>query len=64
MLTLSCWQVRAELSAFHDQELPVEDRIAIADHLDGCPVCRLEASDLAAISEALHVTRARPKTWR
>jgi hypothetical protein len=56
MLTLSCWQVRAELSAFHDQELPVEERIAIADHLDSCPVCRLETSDLAAISEALRVT--------
>ena len=56
MLTLSCGQVRAELSAFHDQELPVEDRIAISDHLEGCPSCRLEASDLAAISEALHAT--------
>jgi hypothetical protein len=56
MLTLGCWQVRAELSAFHDQELPVEDRIAIADHLEACPVCRVEANDLAAISEALHAT--------
>jgi anti-sigma factor RsiW len=56
MLRLSCWQVRSELSAFHDQEMPVEDRIAIADHLDACPVCRVEASDLVAISEALHST--------
>ena len=56
MLTLSCRQVRAELSAFHDQELPVGDCIAISDHLKGCPSCYLEASDLAAISEALHAT--------
>ena len=33
-----------------------EDRIAIADHLEGCPVCRVEANDLAAISGALHAT--------
>jgi anti-sigma factor RsiW len=56
MLTLSCAQVRAELSAFYDEELPVTERIAIADHLDACPACRLEADDLAAISEALHAT--------
>ena len=29
MLTWSCEQVRAELSAFYDEELPVADRIAI-----------------------------------
>jgi hypothetical protein len=56
MLTVSCDQVRVELSAFHDEELPVAERIAIADHLASCAACRLEASDLAAISEALHVT--------
>ena len=56
MLTRSCEQVRAELSAFHDEELPVADRIAIADHLDRCPSCRLEADDLATIGEALHST--------
>jgi hypothetical protein len=56
MLTLRCLQVRGELSAFHDEELPVEDRIAIADHLSQCAGCRLEASDLAAISQALHAS--------
>ena len=56
MLTVSCEQVRGELSAFHDEELPVTERIAIADHLVSCASCRLEASDLAAISEALHAT--------
>jgi hypothetical protein len=56
MLTWSCQQVRAELSAFHDEELPVTDRIAIADHLDACPSCRLEADDLELIGQALHAT--------
>jgi hypothetical protein len=53
MLKLSCDDVREELSAFHDEELSIADRIAIADHLEGCPACRLEASDVAAMSDAL-----------
>jgi hypothetical protein len=53
MLTLTCEYVRDELSAFRDEELAIETRIAIADHLESCPSCRLEASDLDAIGEAL-----------
>jgi hypothetical protein len=56
MLTWSCEQVRAELSAFYDEELPVGDRIAITDHLNACASCRLEAEDLELIGEALHAT--------
>ena len=56
MLTLSCDQVRAELSAFYDEELPVTARIAISDHLEACPACRVEADDLSAISQALRAT--------
>lgn len=56
MLTWSCEQVRAELSAFYDEELPVTDRIAISDHLDACPSCRLEADDLEVIGDALQAT--------
>lgn len=56
MLTLSCEQVRAKLSAFHDAELAVGERIAIADHLDACASCSVEAGDLAAISAALQAT--------
>jgi hypothetical protein len=56
MLTWSCEQVRAELSAFYDEELSVADRIAISDHLDGCPACRLEADDLELIGDALQAT--------
>jgi anti-sigma factor RsiW len=56
MMTWSCEQVRADLSAFYDEELPVADRIAISDHLDGCPSCRLEADDLELIGDALQST--------
>ena len=53
MLTLRCDQVRPKLSAFHDEELSFADRIAISDHLDACPGCRLEAADLMEISRAM-----------
>lgn len=56
MLTLSCAYVRSELSAYHDEELPVADRIAIADHLEHCPACAVEADDLVAMSEALRAS--------
>jgi hypothetical protein len=56
MLTWSCERVRCELSAYYDEELPITDRIAIADHLDDCPGCAVEASDVRAISEALQVS--------
>ena len=56
MLTWNCARVRAELGAFFDEELPVADRIAISDHLDGCASCRLEADDLQLIGEALQST--------
>lgn len=56
MLTWNCTQVRAELGAFYDEELPIADRIAIADHLDGCASCRLEADDLDVIGKALQGT--------
>ena len=56
MLTWSCEQVRTELGALYDEELPVPDRIAIADHLEACASCRLEADDLQMMREALHAT--------
>src|SRR5947207_11335622 len=59
MLTMACADVRRELSAYHDEELSVGERIAIGDHLDNCPSCAVEADDLMAIREALHaVSRA------
>jgi hypothetical protein len=56
MLTWNCEQVRVELSAFYDKELTVTERIAIADHLDSCASCRLEADDLELIGEVLQAS--------
>jgi hypothetical protein len=56
MLTWTCARVRDDLSAYFDEELPIGDRIAISDHLDQCPSCRLEADDVEAISMALQST--------
>ncbi len=56
MLTWNCERVRGELSAFYDEELPVDARIAISDHLDACASCRLEAEDLEFIGDALQAT--------
>ena len=53
MLIIKCTDVRRDLSAFHDEELSIGERIAIADHLENCPGCALEADDLAAMRDAL-----------
>jgi hypothetical protein len=56
MLRLSCSYVRADLSACHDEELSVQTRIAIAEHLADCPSCAVEAEDLRAMRDALRAT--------
>lgn len=48
-----CVDVRERLEAFHDGELPVEDRIAIQNHLTECVACTLEAKDLASLTAVL-----------
>lgn len=53
---IRCADVRRDLSAFHDEELWIGERIAIADHLENCPGCALEADDLAAMRDALQST--------
>jgi hypothetical protein len=53
MLTMNCADVRRNLSAYHDEELGVGERIAIRDHIENCPSCAVEADDLTAIRGAL-----------
>jgi anti-sigma factor RsiW len=50
---MNCADVRRDLSAFHDEELSIGERIAIADHLENCPGCAVEADDLMTMREAL-----------
>ena len=55
MLTMSCTDVRRELSAYFDEELSIGERIAITDHLENCPGCAVEIDDLIAMRDALQV---------
>ncbi|MBI3402618.1 MAG: zf-HC2 domain-containing protein [Acidobacteria bacterium] len=54
MKKLSCVTARRRLQAFHDQELPVPEQIAVSAHLDGCDACMASLADLQAIRAALH----------
>jgi hypothetical protein len=48
-----CVDVRERLEAFHDGEVPVDERIAIQNHLGECVACNLEAEELASLSATL-----------
>ena len=53
MMPRACWQVRRQLSAFHDGELPVGDQIAVQAHLRECPACAAEARELDDLGSCL-----------
>ena len=48
-----CVDVRDHLEAFHDGELPIDERIAIQQHLGECGVCNAAASELAELGSTL-----------
>ena len=52
-----CDEIRERLIAYHDGELPAEDRSAVQAHLAGCAGC---AKDAALLREALERVRALP----
>ena len=58
MHILPCHQVREDLQACHDGELPVESRVQIQNHLHECVACRLEAASLADLGDALRTMAA------
>ena len=53
MHVLPCDRVRDDLAAYHDGELPMEERVLIQSHLQECVACRLEAASLSDLSDAL-----------
>lgn len=53
MLAQWCADARAQLEAFHDGELSVDERIAIQLHLGECAQCSAIAADLAALGSDL-----------
>ncbi len=59
MTLLACDVVRRQLPAFHDGELALEERIALASHLEACAACASELHRLRAIGDALRHAAAR-----
>jgi hypothetical protein len=53
MHVLPCDRVRDDLAAYHDGELPMDERVLIQSHLQECVACRLEAAALTDLGEAL-----------
>jgi hypothetical protein len=67
MMPRVCWQVRRQLSAFHDGELPVGDQIAVQAHLRECPACAAEARELDDLGHGLRTgalsVAVQPDVW-
>lgn len=55
MKTLTCPAARRRLHAFHDEELPISDQIAVGAHLEWCEAC---AADFAALGRLRRALRA------
>jgi Putative zinc-finger len=53
MHVVPCVDVREQLAAFLDGELPLDDQVSVQSHLQECVACRLEANDLREIGAAL-----------
>jgi hypothetical protein len=58
MTTLTCAAVRRRLAEYHDNELPVQDRISVQSHLNGCEACTEELDGYYAVSSALRLAAA------
>lgn len=53
MHVVCCADVQDRLDAFHDGELPLQDRVAIQGHLRDCVTCALAASELEELRLSL-----------
>jgi hypothetical protein len=59
MTVLSCSVVRPLLAAFHDDELALDQRVAIQGHLHDCPACLLELRTVEDVADAVRLASAR-----
>jgi hypothetical protein len=53
MKLLSCASTRRRLQAFHDEELPLGDQIAVSLHLERCVGCAASLEDLQFVSAVI-----------
>jgi Putative zinc-finger len=58
MNVLTCAAVRKRLAAFHDDELGVQEAVAVRSHVNGCERCRAELGKLETVSVALRLAAA------
>jgi len=59
MTELTCMAVRQRLAAFHDDELPVQQRIAVQTHVNECESCMAELQErYQAVGTALRLAAA------
>jgi hypothetical protein len=58
MNVLTCAAVRKRLAAFHDDELGVQEAIAVQTHVGGCERCQSELKRFEAVSAALRLAAA------
>jgi predicted anti-sigma-YlaC factor YlaD len=49
----SCDQARGQLALAAIGRLPENEKLALEAHLEGCPACRIEYSDLSGLEKAL-----------
>ncbi len=53
MRVLQCDQVREDLTAYCDGELSIDEQVRIENHLQECIACRLEATSISELGDAL-----------
>lgn len=58
MTGLTCAAARQRLAAFHDDELGVQERIAVQAHVNECDDCQAELEGYRDVSVALHFAAA------
>jgi hypothetical protein len=55
-LGLGCIAARQRLQAFHDDELPIDEQIAVGAHLETCAACHAEFAELGLLRSALRAS--------
>ncbi len=56
MTLLSCTAALRQLQAYHDDELPVAEQIAVSAHLDGCESCSESLSEMEGLGDLLRAS--------
>jgi hypothetical protein len=56
MKALTCAAARRRLEAFHDEELPISDQIAVGAHLEWCEACASTFADLGLMRAVIRGT--------